>query len=59
MMYEAYEKRVRRYLPLANTIKICVKCAVLLLMLAAVLLLGYLSLRGIYFGDLSLQSDTV
>lgn len=59
MMYEAYEKRVRRFLPLANTVKICVKCAVLLLILAAVLLLGYLSLRGIYFGDLSLQDTKV
>lgn len=59
MIYEAYEKRVRRFVPLANTLKICVKCAVLLLIFAAVLLLGYLSLRGIYFGDLTLQSKQV
>ena len=59
MMYEAYEKKVRGYLPLARIFKICVKCAVLLLILGAVLLLGYLSLRGIYFGDYTLQSETV
>ena len=59
MMYEAYEKKVRGYLPLARILKICVKCAVLLLILGAVLLLGYLSLRGIYFGDYTLQSETV
>ncbi len=59
MMYEAYEKKVRGYLPLARIFKICVKCAVLLLILGAVLLLGYLSLRGIYFGEYTLQSETV
>ena len=59
MMYEAYEKKVRGYLPLARIFKVCVKCAVLLLILGAVLLLGYLSLRGIYFGDYTLQSETV
>ncbi len=59
MMYEAYEKKVRGYLPLARIFKICVKCAVLLLILGAVLLLGYLMLRGIHFGDYTLQSETV
>ena len=59
MMYEAYEREVRRYLPLARILKICAKCAVLLLILSAVLLLGYLSLRGIYFGDYTLQSESV
>ena len=59
MMYEAYEREVRRYLPLARILKICAKCAVLLLILGAVLLLGYLSLRGIYFGDFTLQSESV
>ncbi len=59
MMYEAYEKKVRGYLPLARICKICVKCAVLLLILGAVLLLGYLCLRGIHFGEYTLQSETV
>lgn len=59
MMYEAYEKKIRGYLPLARILKICAKCAVLLLILGAVLLLGYLSLRGIYFGDYTLQSESV
>ncbi len=59
MIYEAYEKKVRGYLPLARILKICVKCAVLLLILGAVLLLGYLSLRGIHFGTYTLQSETV
>ena len=59
MMYEAYERKVRGYLPLARILKICAKCAVLLLILGAVLLLGYLSLRGIHFGDYTLQSESV
>ena len=59
MIYEAYEKKVRRYVPLARIWKICVKCAILLLILGAVLLLGYLSLRGIHFGTYTLQSETV
>ena len=59
MLYEAYEKKVRGYLPLARICKICVKCAVLLLIACAVLLLGYLLLRGIHFGDYTLQSETV
>ena len=59
MMYEAYEKKVKGYLPLVQTLKICVKCAALLLILAVVLLLGYLVLRGISFGDFTLQSETV
>ena len=59
MIYEAYEKKVRRYVPLARIFKICVKCAVLLLILSAVLLLGYLSLRGIHFGTYTLQNETV
>jgi len=59
MMYEAYEKKVRGYLPAARIFKICVKCAIVLLIVAAVALLGYLSLRGIYFGELSLQQEYV
>ncbi|MBQ7379887.1 MAG: hypothetical protein IJW70_11775 [Clostridia bacterium] len=59
MIYEAYEKKVRGYLPAAKIFKICVKCAIVLLILAAVALLGYLSLRGIYFGEYSLKSETV
>ncbi len=59
MMYEAYEKKVRGYLPAARIFKICVKCAIVLLIVAVVALLGYLSLRGIYFGELSLQQDYV
>ena len=59
MMYEAYEKKVRGYLPAARIFKICVKCAIVLLIVAAVALLGYLSLRGIYFGEFALQSETV
>ncbi len=59
MMYEAYEKKVRGYIPLVRLCKICVMCAVLLLILGVVLLFGYLSLRGIHFGDYTLQSETV
>ena len=59
MMYEAYEKKIRGYLPLARILKICAKCAVLLLILGAVLLLGYFSLRGIHFGSYTLQSESV
>ena len=59
MMYEAYEKKVRGYLPTARILKICVKCAIALLIVAAVALLGYLSLRGIYFGEFCLQSEHV
>ena len=59
MMYEAYEKKVRGYLPAARIFKICVKCAIVLLIIAAIATLGYLLLRGIYFGDYTLESKTV
>ena len=59
MIYEAYEKKVRGYLPVARIFKICVKCAIVLLILAAIALLGYLSLRGICFGEFALKSETV
>ena len=59
MIYEAYEKKVRGYLPAARIFKICVKCAIVLLIVAAIALLGYLSLRGICFGEFALKSETV
>ena len=59
MMYEAYEKKVRRYVPAAKILKICVKCAIVLLILAVIALLGYLVLRGICIGEFALRSETV
>ncbi len=59
MMYEAYEKKVRGYVLHAKIFKICVKCAIIALILCALLTLGYLTLRGIYFGTFTLESQTV
>ena len=59
MMYEAYEKKVRGYIPLAKALKICVKGAIVLLILAVISLLGVLVLRGIHFGDYTLSQQTV
>ena len=59
MMYEAYEKKVRGYLRYVQIFKICVRCAIVALILGVILTLGYLSLRGIYFGSFELESQTV
>lgn len=51
MMYQAYEKKVRLWKGYAHILKICIKCLVGLCILAAIMTLGYFSLRGIHFGS--------
>lgn len=59
MMYEAYEKKVRQYVRHAKIFKICIQCLVALCVLAAILTLGYFSLRGIHFGSFEQQDHMV
>ena len=59
MMYEAYEKKVRQYVSRARIFKICIKCLIALCIVAALLTLGYFSLRGIHIGPLSQRSHRV
>ncbi len=57
MMYQAYEKKVRLWVSYARILKICVKCLIGLCIAAAIMTLGYFSLRGIHFGSFE-QRDT-
>lgn len=51
MMYQAYEKKVRALQGYVRICKICIKCLIVLCVIAAVMTLGYFSLRGIRIGD--------
>lgn len=59
MMYEAYEKKVRGYLNHVKIFKICVKCAIIALIVGVICTLGILTLRGIHFGPFTLKDEAV